>query len=770
MNFLASLFSNPWLATGSAAASIPVIIHLLNKQRFKRVTWAAMHWLWASFRKSQKRLQVEQLLLLIIRTLIILLLALALARPVLQRGAGLFSGRPASHRVIVLDNSYSMGQLVNGKPLFEKAKELASELAGQMTPNDELDVLLTGTGSAESARDDLLVSSKELSKKSDIVNAIKGAQLGDGGTDIPHAIAAACKVLNDRKTKNPRKEIVVITDNTRNAWTLPDHRSKKVEGADETAVATAFGVENSHPKIVVMRLPGDKDTDNFAATALEIDEKVLPARVDKQIAATIHSFASQTKRGLNVKLKIDNEEVLTEALPALASEKPENVSFRYSFNDAGSHAIVIEADSGDVLPADNSAYLAVDVEDQLRVLCVDGQQRAGPNASAMDFLRQALSPSKSEEIKAGKMPLYPEVISDSAFPEANLDNYRLIALANVAAAMLPKEKIQALGTYVKQGGSLLIFCGDRVDPAIYNRDLNELLPMALGELVGNGDPDGPRESISDKALDHPAIAKFRGIKGLNLSQLQTFRRFKFMPKKLAPGEKEDDTVRTVLSYENGDPAAVEKKLGEGRIIVFGTSADKSWNNWPGKTQYMPLVNFVALDLINPSYLQRNKFVGDRFVIQIKRADLGAARREGIRLTDPSGEAANLEINIEQSSAESAPLKKAGIYTAVIPGETKRLLHFAVNRHIEESDLSPIEERDILSMIPRDSNDTPGPAALFKGVVQADFSLVRDDLKAADEAFSSKGGSKEFWRWLATAVLILVLVESILAKRFGNFSR
>ena len=165
LNFLASLFSNPWLATGSAAASIPVIIHLLNKQRFKRVTWAAMHWLWASFRKSQKRLQVEQLLLLIIRTLIILLLALALARPVLQRGAGMFSGRSASHRVIVLDNSYSMGQLVNGKPLFEKAKELAAELAGQMTPNDELDVLLTGTGSAESARDDLLVSSKELSKK-----------------------------------------------------------------------------------------------------------------------------------------------------------------------------------------------------------------------------------------------------------------------------------------------------------------------------------------------------------------------------------------------------------------------------------------------------------------------------------------------------------------------------------------------------------------------------------------------------------------------------
>src|SRR5882724_9148383 len=108
-SFLASFFGNAGLVAGTAAGSIPVIIHLLNKQRYKRVMWAAMHWLWASFRKSKRRLQIEQLLLI--------LLALALAKPFLQSAAGFLSGRPATHRVIVLDNSYSMGQLTNGKPL-----------------------------------------------------------------------------------------------------------------------------------------------------------------------------------------------------------------------------------------------------------------------------------------------------------------------------------------------------------------------------------------------------------------------------------------------------------------------------------------------------------------------------------------------------------------------------------------------------------------------------------------------------------------------------
>ena len=768
------LFLHNWLAAaGAAGASIPVIIHLLNKQRYKKVVWGAMHWLWASFRKSRRRMQVEQLLLLILRTLIVLLLALALARPILQKAAGFFSGRPATHRVIVLDNSYSMGQVVNGKPLFEKAKALTAELAAQMGTNDELDILLTGSG--DSSKDERLVSSRELAKKSFVADQIKGATIGDGGTDLPKAIAAACKVINDKKSKNPRREIIVITDATRNGWLRPDQQPRHVEGVDEAAIVDAMSNQSTKPKIVIMRLPGDPNTDNFAGSGIEIDEKVLPAHVDKQLVGTIHSFASKPTRDLKVKLKIDADDVSTEALGNISHDKPETVTFRHAFNDAGSHALTIEVESGDTLPNDNFAYLAVDVEDQLKVLCVDGQQRAGPNASAMDFLRQALSPSKGEEINAGKMPLFPEIIGDSSFAEKSLDEYRLIAMANVASTMLPKEKILALIQYVKQVGSLIIFCGDRVDPAIYNRDLDELLPMSLGELVGSGDPDGAKESLNDKDLDHPAIARFKGTKGLSLAHLQTFRRFKFVPKvgaepKDPKSKGKDDSVRVVMSYENGDAAAVEKKLGEGRVIVFGSSADKSWNNWPTKSDYMPLINFVALDLITPSYLQRNKQVGERFTVQLRRQDLGAARREGIRLTDPAGETSQMEVNLERSVAESIVLKRAGIYTAVIPGDNKRTLHFAVNRNIEESDVTSIDDRDILAFIPREATDKPVALGFFKGVFQTDLSLLKDDLKALEESLTSKSSNKEMWRWLAFIVLAFLILESILAKRFGEFNR
>src|SRR6185295_20370806 len=100
-SFLSGLFGNPALLGGAAAGSIPIIIHLLNRQKFKKLAWAAMHWLWASFKKSQRRLQIEQLILLIIRVLLLVLLAIALARPALQEGMGLISGTSSTQRIIV---------------------------------------------------------------------------------------------------------------------------------------------------------------------------------------------------------------------------------------------------------------------------------------------------------------------------------------------------------------------------------------------------------------------------------------------------------------------------------------------------------------------------------------------------------------------------------------------------------------------------------------------------------------------------------------------
>ncbi|MBI3828211.1 MAG: BatA domain-containing protein [Planctomycetes bacterium] len=759
--WLTSFFANPALLGGAAAGSIPVIIHLLNKQRFKKVLWAAMHWLWAAQKKASRRQRIEQLILLLIRILILVLLALALARPALQEGMGLLAGRTSVYRVLVLDNSYSMGHVVGGQPLFEKAKDLAVQLVDKLNPGDEVDVLLCNNSTEE------LTPTNSL-KHEEVKRDVKAAAISDGSTNLPRGIAYACRMINDRKSKNLRKEIIVITDRTRSGWEIGG-QPKKLDSSEEEQIAKAFEDPKSKPKIWVARLSGGDNKENLVAASLEVEEKVVTARADTQLAATFKNVGTQSASKVPVTLMVDGEKVAREEIPLLEPLKPQSVVFHFTFPEAGSHAVSVQMEP-DLLPNDNTAFLAVDVEDQVKVLCVDGQQRVTPMQSELDHFRQALSPTMAKEAGAARLPLFPEVISDGALPDANLDNYRLVVLGNVA--LIPPDKIEALKQYVARGGALWIWLGDRIDPAIYNKDLAALLPMLIGEPVGQGDPEGAFEKLSDKEMDHPAIAKFRNIKGLPMHELHVFRRFKLLPRP-EKQSKEKDSVRTVLALEDGEPIACDMRLGEGRVMLVGTTADKDWNNWPGAVggQYLPLVNLLALDLINPSYLIRNRVVGEAFEYHLPRESVSEARREGIKLVTPSGEPVAMDVNNETFSAVTKPVSKAGIYTAELPGEKKTVVHFAANRNAEESDLDTIDDHEIKAYLPANAGSATERGRFFESnITQEDLELTADDYSSIETSLKKHSSGKEIWRWLIGAVLVLLVVESFLARRFGDYAR
>jgi len=764
MNFLSSFFTNPALLAGTAAGAIPVVIHLLNRQRFRRVWWAAMHWLWASFKKAHRRLQIEQLILLLIRVLILVLLALALARPALQAGMGLIGGRPSIYRIVVLDNSYSMGHVVGGRPLFEKARELAIQLVNNLHDSDAVTVLLANTTAEE------LVHA-EGNKRADVIRDLRTAPLSDSATHLPRAIAAACRLISEGRSKNVRKEIIVLTDQTRAAWLTGD-QPKKVDANDEAVLRQVFQDVRSRPRIWIVRMDGGRSRENLAAERLEVDEKAVTADVETQFVASVRNFGASPARNVAVTLKVDGEPAGREDLAMLEPNKSGQVTFRYTFRDAGSHALTLALEP-DELPPDNSAFLAVDVEKEVKVLCVDGQQRIGPNASELDFFRQALSPTRAQEIGAGRMPLVPEVISDGALPAVNLDEYRLVVLGNVA--LIPKEKVGGLEQFVRRGGALWIWLGDRVDPATYNHDLAKLLPATVGEAVGLGEADGPFEALSDKDLEHPALERFRNIKSLALSDLHIFRRFKLVPRSFDPATAAKENFgppRLVLACEDGAPAAVEFRLGEGRVLVVGTTADKAWNNWPGKNHYMPLVNFLALDLIRPEYVLRNRLVGEPLVYHLAREELGPARVEGLRLRDPNNEPLQMDILAETFTATSRPTRRAGHYTLPVPGGAHRVVHFGVNRNLEESDLDTIED-DRLRALFAEGEQAPAEGAgpvLPAIVTRSDVEVLDGDLTQIEASLKRFASGREIWRWLAGVVLVLLVAESLLAMRFGNYSR
>src|SRR3954464_7380578 len=135
---------NPLMAwLGVLAVSVPIVIHLLNKRKFERVVWAAMRFLKVSVEQNQRRIQIEDMLLLVLRCLLLVLLGFALARPVSCRssGAGGGVGQAKVTAVLLLDNSYSMSASDGNKSRFEMAKEAADQAIAALPAGSSVAVL-----------------------------------------------------------------------------------------------------------------------------------------------------------------------------------------------------------------------------------------------------------------------------------------------------------------------------------------------------------------------------------------------------------------------------------------------------------------------------------------------------------------------------------------------------------------------------------------------------------------------------------------------------
>src|SRR5438046_5194233 len=125
-------FLNPLLLFGLAAVSIPIIIHLLNRRKFQKVVWAAMRFLKMSVEQNQRRMKIEDMILLALRCLLLALLAVALARPAILSNASDRFGQSKVTAIIILDNSYSMGVSDGVSTRFDKARQAAEQALDSM--------------------------------------------------------------------------------------------------------------------------------------------------------------------------------------------------------------------------------------------------------------------------------------------------------------------------------------------------------------------------------------------------------------------------------------------------------------------------------------------------------------------------------------------------------------------------------------------------------------------------------------------------------------
>src|SRR5687768_2067244 len=206
-----------FVAAGVLAMAIPVIIHILNRRRFKTVTWAAMEFLLRAMRKNRRRLRFEQWMLLATRCLVVLFLGMALARPLgCENPATALLGTRSGVSVFVIDNSYSTAYEVNrpgGKTHLDNAKRLAKDLVDRASRDGGVALVLA----SKPAR---AVIVRPSYNPHDVKDAIDRIEQSYSGTDLPGAFQIALQIAKEVDAQ-PDKGLMLFTDATASAWRSP---------------------------------------------------------------------------------------------------------------------------------------------------------------------------------------------------------------------------------------------------------------------------------------------------------------------------------------------------------------------------------------------------------------------------------------------------------------------------------------------------------------------------------------------------------------------
>jgi len=737
---IAISFVHPAMLGGLALASLPIIIHLLNRRRFKTMDWAAMEFLLKAAVRNRRRVRLENLLLLLLRTALVLLLILAVARPFSQRQdafASIFGSSGPTERVFLVDDSHSMRAGRGNASSFDNAKTYTKgrvEALHDAKSSDKVTLLLgSRPREAEEGFRRVSVASAHGTR---LAHAIASLQPSDGTLDIVAAIDA---ILADREETKNRSVVHIISDFRRRDWAEPS-------GDLRPDVRKALAALSERAEVLFVDMDkGTRPVSNVGVVSLEPLDRAVIAGVPATFAAKVKNYGPEPASNVSVTFEFGDRAQLPVRIEGeiQPGAEPVEVKTEYTFRTAGP-AVVRARTPADALPGDDVRRRIVSVRPRLRFLLVDGEPEPEAYRGETDYLAAALMPPG--DVQSG---IEVDVVPESAFAGRDPDAYDGIFLCNVYR--LPDDRVKALEDYVRAGGGLVFFLGDQIDPQVYNAVFygrgeqagQGLLPFALREVEGSSDD---YTNLAASAPDHPAVRFLRGLHPVVFRTVAVNRFIKCDTQ--ARGD-----ARVLLTYTDPDssPALVEKPFGEGRVLLFTTAADLEWSNFPQSILYVPLLQEAARYVVRRDPDVFTETVGEPIVVRYDPKEMAPL----VAIVPP------VELGgtpIQLASAKDEVTKQlfyrynrttvAGEYAVRLKtpqGDAFEQL-YAMNVDPSEGDLERVDIEKLHAATPGSRIMRGGDAAAAGGEDQ---------------------DRSEFWRTLVIALIAVAALETLLAWRFGH---
>ena len=695
MSFLAPLFF-----AGLVAIAVPIIVHLIQRERKTVVEFPSLMFIRRIPYQSVERRRIHNWLLLLMRAAAMLLLISAFTRPFFHvdpvSAATALTG--AREVVILLDRSASMGYGDRWARAQAEARKVVSSLSGP----DRATLIAFGTGAEEAVR--------ATSDTGSLEAGISATKVSSEGTRFAPALRLAQTLL--LRSNLPRREVVLISDFQKSGW----ERQEEISLPDGSVLT---------PVVV-----GTPDSSNIAVTSVRFQRTTFESEERVMVTAAVSNRSTNPVKAAPVKLEVDGRLVDTRPI-SIDANSSGTVTFPQLTVAAPMRASVRAGE--DPMPADNAFHFVMSPSRPVSVLIV--QADGAPNSSF--YLTTALGIGASPPFKT-------EVVTPSRATAANFERRAAVILND--AGPLATQAEEALSRFIAQGGGVFVVLGDR-SPFSANA---KMLPGKLGAPVERLGGGGATLGYIDHS--HSIFETFKDPRSGNFSPVRFFKYRGITP---------EQTDKVLARFDDGAPALVERVMGSGRVVTFASTMDASWNDFPRKHLFLPLLHETVRYLAQYQEPESWYTVGRSLDVSVPIAaivregaagDVSTAARKlsGVAVA-PSGE----QVTIGEGGLQAVQLNEQGFYSVRMSGlGERRPFQVAVNLDPSESDLSTLPAAEFVAT-------ATGRAAVTTG----GQSLENPELTVAD--MEKKQG---VWWYLFAAGAGLLLAEAILAnrlsKRFG----
>lgn len=716
MIFLAPLFA----VAGIVGASIPLILHLLNRERARRLVFGTIRFIQMSHQTNVRRHKLKRLLLLLMRILMLALLGFAFARPFFAE-APVIAQKTGGKRnaIVILDTSYSMQY----EEVFENAKKEGTEILDGLDTTDAACLIL----SSDNAR----VVAPLGSEFSHIRAALNDAEATYKPTDYLDALQTADEIL--ASIPIGAKQIYVVADMQKRGW-------ENFIETDKLNPDVQIQFIDVHPE----------QPHNFAITDLNVPPVILKEQQASYLVARVRNFSDEAVENLPIRLFIDGNMIHTVQLDIEPDDLADAV-FRVDFQDEATHTGWVELPE-DALGVDNKRYFTLQSLRSIRVHAVSDKPRTQNShqnlyGQTMEtfFMKMAFT--------AGRDAVPIDFAESNSVPStAILNRVDVLVLANVAH--LSSDEAGRVAAYVASGGGLILTVGDNIDPAVYEQRLGGeigLMPCNFVRPVGDAFDRQQFHVLATVKYEHPIFTPFKEPNHGDFGKGRFYRIFQAVP---------TANATVIASYDDGSPALFEKPYGNlGRVLCFTSTIDREWNDLPIRAVYLPFlheaIKYLALKDAEalPDYR-----VGD--YVELKVSDVeneGITDKREVAIFNPNNVETRFGGNIDVAPAAENTLQSRVLYTeTTIPGiysihrsGAEVPDYFVVNVDTTESDLAARDVEELASMLKGTADELVEDKPMAELVAQYNEDVEKN---------------QNVWIYLMFAVFTLAVTEMFLANR------